>query len=248
MINYTFKLLNSNDYLTIIMVATLYFSVIYFVFTSFSYWLARAIKQPISHKPVSKHQIRTEVTQSLRSIAIFSAGILVPWGMIKTGLAGITLETSTMRIISDCIMLIIWNDLHFYIIHRVLHAKFKKAHGVHHQSVTSTSFAAYSISITEALLLGSVMPLAMLVYTFSLEALLLLPIWSIFINTLSHSNCDLFPKANPYSLLGFIKHHQHHHSHYSGNYSFFFGQLDIWLGTAQISTPTSTQAKSHDAV
>jgi len=248
MIQHTFNLLNSNDILIIILETSVYFFVIYFTFASLFYWLARVVKRPISNKPIPKHQIKTEVMQSLRSIIIFGTGILVPWSMLKTGLAAFTIEASMIKIICDLTLLIIWNDLHFYIIHRVLHAKFKKTHGVHHQSVTSTPFAAYSMSVTEAVLLGSVMPLAMLVYTFSLQALMLLPLWSIFINALSHSNCDLFPKAHPYSLLGFIKHHQHHHSHYQGNYSFFFGQLDSWLGTAQTSTHTSTQAKSHDPV
>lgn len=244
MLEYTFQLLTSDSLLILAISAMLYFLVIYCIFTGVSWWLAILIKRPISNRAVSKNQINTEVTQSLRTIALFGIGILVPWYTLKAGLATIKLETNTVKIIIDCAILIVWNDLHFYAIHRVLHTKFKKTHGVHHQSVTSTPFAAYSMSITEALLLGSVMPLAMLIYTFSLQALMLLPIWSIFINALSHSNCDLFPKANPYSLLGFIKHHQYHHSHYQGNYSFFFGKLDTWLGTAQIST----QEKLHDPV
>ena len=63
------------------------------------------------------------------------------------------------------------------------------------------------------------------------EALIFLPVWSIFINTLSHSNCDLLPTGKAHSILGFIRHHQSHHTHYHGNYGFFFNHLDRWFGT-----------------
>jgi Delta7-sterol 5-desaturase len=89
------------------------------------------------------------------------------------------------------------------------------------------------MSITEALLLGSVMPLAMLVHDFSLLPLVLLPIWSICINALAHSNCNKFDGASEHSLLSLVRHHQSHHSRYSGNFSFLFIQLDRWFGTAR---------------
>lgn len=227
---------------------TLFFTAIYVLFASFFWWMAHKLNRPISLKPLHNGQIKQEIRQSLRSILLFGLGIFLPLWLINAGLASVNMQATWRQIAQDCILIIVWNDLHFYAIHRMLHRYFKHLHGVHHQSVTSTPFAAYSMSSSEAVLLGSVMPLAMLVYTFSLQALIVLPIWSICINALSHSNCDLFPKSNPFSLFGFIKHHQHHHSHYRGNYSFFFGQLDVWLGTAQTSKPALFKEKLHDTV
>jgi len=221
--------------------ATLFFLVIYLLFASLAWSIARKLNRPISLKSLHVGQIQKEITQSLRTILIFGVGIVVPLWMVNTGIASVNLQATMQAILLDCLMLIVWNDLHFYAMHRLLHRYFKRAHGAHHQSNTSTPFAAYSMSATEAILLGAVMPLIMPFHAFSIESLVFLPIWSIIINTLAHSNCDMFPNASPNSLLGFIKHHQHHHSYYQGNFGFLFSQLDTWLGTSQ---PLNTSQSS----
>ncbi len=217
----------------LILWATLYFLVIYLLAASLVYWLAKCINHPIETRLVSIAQIRTELLQSFRSVLLFGAGMIVPWLMLRYGVSQIKLETSAMVISLEFVVLVLWNDVHFYAVHRLLHSKLKSAHLTHHKSVAATPFTAYSMSITEAVLLGSVMPMAMLVHDFSLISLLLLPIWSICINTLAHSNCNLFSTASEHSLLSLVRHHQSHHSQYKGNYSFLFNQLDRWFGTAR---------------
>lgn len=242
MLNHALNLLQASNVNPLIIAASLYFLVIYTLFALLTSLLAKLVKQPISTKPLPPKQVRTEILRSIRSILLFGAGMLLPWTMIKFGIAGVTIEANLPIIMMECLLLIVWNDLHFYVMHRFMHHQLKKAHGVHHQSIVSTPFASYSMSMTEALLLGSVMPLIMPFHTFSLQALLFLPIWSILINSLAHSNCNLFAKASANSMLGFIKHHQNHHSYYQGNYSFFFPHLDRWFGTAQ------AQKGKHDPI
>lgn len=225
-------LIISTDPLPLLAWATGYFLLIYGMFAGLAWTLAKIVNRPLETRAVDSSQMHTELLNSIRSIVLFGAGMLVPWSMIQIGLTAIDDDAGVARIIVECLALVLWNDLHFYAMHRLLHEKLKKSHLPHHRSIAATPFASYSMSATEALLLGSVMPIAMLVHSFSVEALLFLPGWSIFINTLSHSNCDLFPWANEHSLLGFIRHHQTHHSRYHGNYSFFFGHLDRWLGTS----------------
>jgi Delta7-sterol 5-desaturase len=223
---------NANP-LPLLLWATLYFLIIYLLAAGLVYWLAKCINRPIETKPVAAAQIRTELLQSLRSILLFGIGMIVPWLMLHYKICQVKLESSAVSILLEFIVLVLWNDVHFYAVHRLLHSKLKSAHLTHHKSVTATPFTAYSMSIIEALLLGSVMPLAMLVHDFSLLALVLLPIWSICINALAHSNCNLFANASEHSLLSLVRHHQSHHSRYSGNFSFLFTQLDRWFGTAR---------------
>lgn len=225
--------------------ATLFFLGIYTLFASLAWWMAQTLNRPISLKPLRAGQIKTEIAQSLRTILIFGVGIVVPLWMVNAGLASVNMHASPVQILLDGVLLIVWNDLHFYTMHRLLHRYFKRAHGAHHQSNTSTPFAAYSMSVTEALLLGAVMPLIMPLHAFSIESLLFLPVWSIVINTLAHSNCDVFPTASPNSVLGFIKHHQHHHSFYQGNFGFLFSQLDTWLGTSQSLNHSQPSTNTH---
>lgn len=211
-----------------------YFLSIYLIFSSIAWCIARMVNRPIEKRAIKPKQIRSELLDSIRSILIFGIGLVVPWAMLKLGIAAFPTSISIVSILTEILILILWNDIHFYAAHRLLHSRFKKSHTVHHLSVTATPFTAYSMSIWEAILLGSVMPIAMLFYDFSIVSLAFLPIWSIAINTLAHANCDLFPNASEYSLLGVAKHHQRHHSTYHGNYSFFFTQLDQWLNTIAI--------------
>ena len=213
--------------------AIAFFLSIYLLAAGLVFILASHINRPIETRQIMPTQIRTELTQSLRSVVLFGIGMLVPWLMIRYDLTKVTLKTNTSIILLEFVLLILWNDLHFYAVHRLLHSKLKWAHLTHHQSVLATPFTAYSMSITEALLLGSVMPLAMLAHHFSLISLVLLPIWSVSINALAHSNCNLFSTASEHSLFSLVRHHQSHHSRYHGNYSFLFNQLDRWFGTAR---------------
>ncbi len=211
-----------------------YFFSIYLLFASFAWSVAWLVNRPIETRPVKPKQLITELLDSIRSILIFGIGIVIPWAMLKLNISAFPSSVSAVSILSEILVLIIWNDIHFYGMHRLLHYRFKRSHAVHHLSVTATPFTAYSMSIWEAILLGSVMPIAMLFHDFSFASLAFLPIWSIAINTMAHSNCNLFPNASEHSLLGLVNHHQCHHSHYRGNYSFFFPQLDHWLHTTLI--------------
>jgi len=215
------------------LVGAFYFLSIYLFFACTMWCIAQLVNSPIETKKIKPAQIRTELLDSLRSILLFGIGLVIPWAMLKSGLASFPNSISLLTILSEMVMLILWNDLHFYAVHRLLHKRFKKVHSAHHLSVSATPFTAYSMHSLEALLLGSVMPIAMLFHDFSLFSLAFLSIWSIAINTLAHSNCNLFPSASEHSLLGLIKHHQNHHSNYHGNYSFFFTQLDHWFNTTQ---------------
>ncbi len=210
-----------------------FFLFIYLFFASFIWTLARLVNRPIETKKHKPAQIRTEILDSIRSILVFGIGLIIPWGMLKLNITSFASTISSISILTEVLILIIWNDVHFYAMHRLLHGKLNKWHVAHHKSVTATPFTAYSISMGEAIMLGSVMPIAMLFHDFSIVSLAFLPIWSIAINTLAHSNCNLFPNASEHSLLRLIKHHQSHHSKYHGNYSFFFTQLDRWFNTTQ---------------
>lgn len=227
------SLLQSSSPLPLIAASIIFFLTIYLVFAGTVWLLARRVNRPIETRPLSHQQIRTEMLNSLRSILLFGLGMVFAWGAYQLGWIDINRNAGVALILLEMLLLVLWNDIYTYGIHRLLHVKLKKTHVTHHKSVTATPFTAYSMSSLEALLLGAVLPTAMLLHDFSPAALIFLPVWSILINTLSHSNCDFFPKAKEGSVLGFIKHHQMHHSRYHHNFGFFFSQLDTWLGTSR---------------
>lgn len=225
------SLLQSPSPLPVMAASTAFFLTIYLSFAASVWLIARHIDRPIELRPLGARQIRTEILNSLRSILLFGLGMGFAWLAYQSGWVGLDNRAGVLQILLEMLLLVFWNDLYTYAIHRFLHVKLKKTHVTHHKSVTATPFTAYSMSGLEALLLGAVLPTAMLLHDFSPAALIFLPLWSILINTLSHSNCDFFPHADEGSLLGFIRHHQTHHSRYHDNFGFFFSHLDTWLGT-----------------
>jgi sterol desaturase/sphingolipid hydroxylase (fatty acid hydroxylase superfamily) len=225
------SLLHDENPLGLMFWSTAYFLAIFCLFTGFAWLLAKGLHRPIERRAYRPGQLRGELLASLRSILLFGFGMALPWALVRLDVVHVEFSPSPLRIVVEFVILVLWNDLHFYAMHRLLHERLPKAHVWHHRSVTASPFASYSMSLTEAVLLGSVMPLAMLFHDFSALALLALPVWSLFINSLAHSNCDLFPRAGDNGLLAFVRHHQRHHSSYHGNYAFLFPVLDRWLGT-----------------
>ena len=114
----------ANDPLPLMFWASLYFFVIYLLFTSITWLLAEIVKRPIEPRLIKPAQIRRELIYSLRSILCFGVGILLPWGMIKLNITSIETQSTIGKIVLECVLLIIWNDLHFYFSHRLLHEKF----------------------------------------------------------------------------------------------------------------------------
>lgn len=233
------SLLQSPTPLPIMAASTVFFLTLYLAFAWIVWAIAQHVNRPIELRPLKLRQIRTEILNSLRTILLFGLGIVFVWGAYQLEWIGISSDAGVIQTLLEMLVLIFWNDLHFYWVHRFLHHKLKKTHATHHKSVTSTPFTSYSMSALEALLLGSVLPVVMLFHDFSTAALIFLPLWSILINTLSHSNCDFFPHAKESTLLGFIRHHQTHHSRYHDNFGFFFSHLDTWLATSRSKPSTS---------
>ena len=166
------------------------------------------------------NQIKFELKYSIYSILIFSIGASLLAFFYNENKIDISFVNINYSIIfTQCIVLIIWNDLHFYFMHYLMHkTSLKKFHALHHRLRYPSVYSSYALHPVEAMLLGSVMPMILLFVNFHIISLLFLTIWSLVINSLEHNN-------KQYGLQS-LTNHQLHHSHYHGNYSFFFSFLD----------------------
>lgn len=215
-----------------------YFALLYFVVavgaTALVHALARrGFGRVIDTRPLPTGQVRREIRQACVSIAIFGIGLLLPWGLVRMGWARITTDAAALRIAAEVLALFVWNELHFYAMHRLLHTRWlRRFHADHHRSHTPTPFSTYAFHPVEAALLGSVPLLPMLVHDFSFTALLCLPILSIVLNGLGHANYEFTRQAPARGPLGASRRHHLHHACYGGNYGFLLTVFDRALGTA----------------
>jgi sterol desaturase/sphingolipid hydroxylase (fatty acid hydroxylase superfamily) len=184
-------------------------------------------------RPIPPGQLRRELGWSMLSIVIFGTGMLFPWGLLTLQWATLATNPSGWQIALEVLALVVWNEVHFYINHRLLHTRWlKRFHLPHHRSVITTPWATYSFHPVEALMLGNVILLPMLVHDFSWQALLSLPVLSMVFNNIGHSNYDFLPDAHKdrWWLNGARRHHLHH-ACYQGNFGFMFPFMDRALNT-----------------
>jgi sterol desaturase/sphingolipid hydroxylase (fatty acid hydroxylase superfamily) len=187
----------------------------------------------IDEHPLLPGQVRKEVGRSLVSIAIFGGYGALTLALDAQGLTHLRWELTATGLAVDLLVLALWNEVHFYACHRVLHTRwlFRHVHAVHHRSRVPTPFSTYSFHPVEAIMLGSVMVTLQLFYDVSFWAALTYPLVSLLMNTLGHLNYALATPRWWTAPLRASEHHSLHHRKVNGNFGFQSPVLDLLLGT-----------------
>ena len=220
-------------------VGVLYFAALYLLTGTLGLLLtgtllpALRIGRTLDPRPLPPGQVRREILQSLVSVLIFGVGLVVPWGLLRLGWAHLAADPHPLRVAVEIAVLFVWNELHFYVNHRLLHWRpLRRFHAAHHRSHVATHFSTYAFHPVEAVMLGSVPLIPMLLHDFSFAALATLPVLSIALNNLGHSNYEMSRHAPARGWLGASRRHHLHHACYHGNYGFLLSAFDRWFGTA----------------
>lgn len=187
----------------------------------------------IDARPLKPHQVRDEVRRSLVSIAVFGLYGVVTVKLLATGALAFAWQAPWWVVAADFAGLMLWNEVHFYACHRLLHTTWlmKRVHYVHHLSLVPTPFSTYSFHWFEAALLGSVMLCALPLRSFHVVAVLLLPLGSIALNVLGHWNWDPVPGLADGALPASSRRHSAHHARGDGNLGFLLPWFDRALRT-----------------
>lgn len=220
-------------------VGVLYFAFLYIAAAVVSLLLTRrllpalGLGRRLDTRPLGPGQLRRELSLSASSVLIFGLGLIVPWGLLQLGWARLASQPGAVRVALEFALLLVWNELHFYACHRLLHTRpLRRFHAHHHRSIVTTPWSTYSFHPVEALLLGSVPLLPMLVHDFSFAALAALPVLSIALNSIGHSNYSFIPAGSTAVTRSPSYRHHRHHVSYHGNYGFLLSVFDRWFGTA----------------
>jgi lathosterol oxidase len=195
---------------------------------------ARGLGRPLSDRPLAPGQVGREMRQSLVSIVIFGGfGVLTSVG-VRAGWWSVVPWRSPVAVALELGALLLWNDVHFYVLHRLLHTKafFQRFHREHHRAIRPTPFSTYAMHPLEAVLLGSVMVLVQPFHAFALPTLVLFPLLSLILNNVGHANYDFVPRGSVWHPLAGARRHEAHHRVVRGNYGFLLPALDRGFATA----------------
>lgn len=229
-----------------------FFGSIYLLFGAINWLLTRkllpalGIGRRLDPRPVRPEQLRREIGQSAVSVAIFGLGMVFPWGFLQLGWARLDSGAGGLQIALEILALAVWNDVHFWLNHRLLHTRLlRRFHGPHHRSTVTTPFATYSFHPLEALMLGNVILAPMLVHDFSFWALASVPLFSLFFNNVGHSNYDFFPAVSYNHWFAASRRHHLHHACHSGNYGFQFTFMDRLFRTRIAADAAEAQLRAY---
>lgn len=210
------------------------FAFLYFFFSGIAYvfFTKKDFFKRYQTKALRTGQIQTEIKRSLVSILMFGVLSFAMHEGLQRGFYKIEFEFSAWVFAVEATALFLWNEIYFYIVHRTFHLKtLYKYHADHHYSHVPSPFSAYSFHWTEGILLGAVMPVIMCFHDFQVLSLLSLPLMSILMNALGHSNVDFFPDKDMHHILSFSKRHSLHHKIPHSNFGFFLPYFDQILKT-----------------
>ncbi len=198
----------------------------------------RGIGRVLDARALKPDQLRREWRQSLHSVLIFGIGMVVPWGLLQLGWAQLAPSASAGRIALEIAALLIWNDVHFWLNHRLLHTRrLVRFHGDHHRSVVTTPWSTYSFHPIEAIMLGNIILLPMLVHDFYFWSLASVPVLSLLLNVIGHANYDFLPRVSDTHPLAASRRHHLHHARPAGNYGFALAFMDQLMRTQVKSAP-----------
>ena len=235
----------------LVLLTTAYFAFLYFGL-GWIYWkicrllARRGWMEPINPQPYPRQEQRFELRQSAISIVIFGFSALPLAYMIERQIIHPGANTAG-NIVLGLAILTLWNEIHFYLIHRIMHLPWmmRHVHRIHHRSVRPSVFSVYSFHPLEAALLSSVLVTIAPFYPFPTAALALFATVSILINFAGHSNYRL-TLHNPGKWLRFATKHNDHHGKAGRAYGFMTNFMDDLFTKKQPVRPTATATNPTD--
>ncbi|HTL09470.1 MAG TPA: sterol desaturase family protein [Chitinophagaceae bacterium] len=208
-------------------------------------------ERKLSRKPYPAGQLKKEIKWSTLSSFIFALAAALAWWLWQSGNTLVYTDITRYGwwyLPVSLLLSMFIQETYYYWLHRLMHRKaiFSIVHKVHHDSITTSPFTAFSFhpieSVIQAIVLlviPMVLPLHPLVI---LTQLTLMSLTSV----INHLNIDIFPdsgakKAMSKCMIG-ATHHSLHHKKHQKNFGLYFTFWDKLLHTEY--TPPAA-AKVH---
>lgn len=171
----------------------------------------------IDDRDLRPEQRKTEIKNGVLACTIFSIGSLLSRELF-TGIWPHSLSSLFYQIAS----FVIFYETYSYFVHRLLHLPlFTRVHGVHHQSIRTTPWTAYSVHPIEATFIGMSAPIFMVLFPLSLGVALVLHVMGMMFTIFLHSNFTLKTRNSTINNFSFYPNYHSSH-HLSGNINFGF--------------------------
>jgi sterol desaturase/sphingolipid hydroxylase (fatty acid hydroxylase superfamily) len=129
------------------------------------------------------------------------------------------------------------HETYYYWLHRWMHRPkvYKAIHKVHHNSLITSPWTAFSFHPIEGLLEGIILPLIVIFLPMHPIAILAHLTIMTLTSVINHLDVEIYPKntlKHPFGKLWIgASHHSLHHQKFTCNYGLYFRVWDRWMGT-----------------
>lgn len=231
---------------TVIGFSALYLGAAWSIETIARALVGRGVASPISSRAPPRRQRGAELRAATGAILAFSAWTPVLFLGWRLGMVTIGLDASPARVALECIASLLWGELHFYAMHRLLHTRllYRRVHALHHRFTVPTPFSAFAMHPVEGFMLGSVLPLAAMAVSLSAWTLILFPAIHFAFNAAGHSGVRISRTG------GMAARHAEHHRVSGSRRVVHIGFLSSLLDRMAGSAPQESRArhKYQDAI
>lgn len=221
---------------TVLYFAFLYFGLGFLYQLSCKFLCRLNVVHVINDSSSLKNRIPVEIRYSILSILVFGfSGILMLF-FVKNQWVSFR-ENTIFNALWGLVVLFVWNEIHFFAMHRLLHIPFfyRHVHKIHHQSKIPTVYSVYSFHWIEAILLSAVPFFIVPFIHFSPAAVGLFPVLSILFNFAGHCNYR-FGSGKGNMLGQFGTRHASHHFRNKGEYGFVTPFMDLLFKPKKTNT------------
>ncbi len=223
--------INELNYIQLYLLTFVYFILIYFLMAFLFQFLISVLSKKkflnrIIDKKIKNGQVKSEILHSIISMSTFGLATVIIILIFRKEY-NYFLADNLINILITLIILNVYNEIHFYLIHRLMHIPFfwKNVHHIHHRSSVPTVFSVFNFHLIEALLLSLVPVVIFSFCPLSLLGIFLYPISSLLLNMSGHCNYR-FGSGDKHSNLQIGTKHALHHDKNNNRYGFATSLLD----------------------
>lgn len=182
-------------------------------------------------------QKSVEIIWSLITSLIFAflgTGILFLWVNGHTAIYSQLSDYPIWMIPVGIIGVLVLHESMYYWLHRWMHhpGVFKWIHKVHHQSLATSSWTAFSFHPIEGFIQLAMLVIIVMIVPLHYIVLLSLLLFMTLSATINHLGVDIYPKNGVFRkwVIG-ARHHALHHEEFDHNYGLYFTFWDRWMNT-----------------
>ncbi len=196
--------------------------------------------RPIQERQRKPDQQWREIGWSALTSLIFAAiglGVMVAYQAGATRIYTDVQAYGWLWYIVSIGLVLFTQETYYYWLHRWMHRPgvYRWIHKVHHDSLTTSPWTAFSFHPTESTLQALLLPALTFVLPLHSTAICLILIIMTVSGAINHLNTEVYPHAFDRHWLGRwligATHHSLHHSQFRYNYGLYFTWWDKWMKT-----------------